>query len=110
MDYLSISLDTAAKGMVPLGWDAPGFRMGGRIPMSVADICQSYITHGHDEFTHCHSTPYRDWQRVRHMATLRRDPAIRENYVHDAVSALAFYYLSVQGNQILNSKQWPWMT
>ena len=73
----------------PVGWDAPGFRMGGRIPMSAGDICQNHMTH--DEFRHCHSTPIRDWQRVRHMTTLRRDPAIRENYVHDAVSALALY-------------------
>ena len=71
----------------PLGWDAPGFRMGGRIPMSVADICQNYITH--EESTHCHSTPFREWQRVRHMVTMGRDAATRENYVHDAVSALA---------------------
>ena len=57
--------------------------------MSTGDICQSRVTH--DEFKYCHSTPIRDWQRVRHMATLKRDPAIRENYVHDAVSALALY-------------------
>ena len=63
----------------PMGWNAPGFRMGGRIPMSVG------------KFTNCHSTPIRDWQRVKHMVTLRRDPAMRENYVHDAIGALAHY-------------------
>ena len=73
----------------PTGWDAPGFRMGGRLPMSTGDICQRLMTH--DEFKHCHSTPIRDWQRVRHMATLGRNPAIRENYVHDAVHALTLY-------------------
>ena len=73
----------------PIGWNAPGFRMGGRIPLSVGDICQNHMAH--DEFAHCHATPIRDWQRVRHMVTLRRDPAIRENYVHDAVRALAHY-------------------
>ena len=73
----------------PRGWNAPGFRLGGRIPMSVGNLCQNHMTH--DEFTHCHATPIRDWQRVKHMATLRRDPAMRENYVHAAVGALAHY-------------------
>ena len=48
----------------------------------------------HDEFTNCHATPIRmirDWQRVKHMVTLRRDAAMRENYIHDAVRALAHY-------------------
>ena len=73
----------------PRGWNAPGFRLGGRIPMSVANLCQNHMAH--DEFTHCHTTPIRDWQRVRHMLTLRRDPATRENYVHDAIAALVHY-------------------
>ena len=74
----------------PVGWDAPGFRMGGRIPMSVADICQNHMTH--EEFRHCHSTPFRDWQRVRHMVTLRRDPATRERDITMMqLSALALY-------------------
>ena len=73
----------------PAGWDAPGFRAGGRLPMSTRDICQSRMSH--EEFRHCHSTPIRDWKRVKHMTTLRKDPAVRANYVHDAVSALALY-------------------
>ena len=91
----------------PTGWDAPGFRMGGRIPMSVADICQNLMTH--DNFRHCHSTPFRDWQRVRHMNTLRRDPATRKIM---PTMQLA-HWLSIangQGKQILNLKQRPWMT
>ena len=81
----------------PRGWNAPGFRMGGRIPMSVGNICQNLMAH--DEFAFCHSTPIRDWQRVRHMNTLGRDPATRENYVHDAVEALLLYnQLAMQGD------------
>ena len=57
--------------------------------MSVGNICQNHMAH--DEFINCHATPIRDWQRVKHMVTLRRDPAMRENYVHDAVGALAHY-------------------
>ena len=57
--------------------------------MSVAEICQNLITH--EEFRNCHSTPFGDWQRVRHMVTLRKDPTIRERYNHDAVKALALY-------------------
>ena len=73
----------------PTGWNAPGFRMGGRIPLSVGHLCQNHMAH--DEFTHCHTTPIRDWQRVKHMLTLRRDLATRESYVHDAVGALVHY-------------------
>ena len=63
--------------------------MGGRLPMTTGEICQRYITH--DEFKNCHSTPIGDWQRVKHMNTMGRDPVIRQHYVHDAVSALALY-------------------
>ena len=73
----------------PRVWHAPGFRMGGRIPLSVGNLCQNHMAH--DEFRHCHTTPIRDWQRVRHMGTLKRDPAMRENYVHDAIGALVHY-------------------
>ena len=91
IDWLSFQYHlTLLQKDGPTGWDAPGFRLGGRIPMSVADICQNLITHDH--FTHCHSTPFRDWQRVRHMNTLRRDPEIRRNYAYEAVSALALYF------------------
>ena len=89
MALLSVSPDPVLQKDGPIGWDAPGFRLGGRIPMSVADICQNVMTHDH--FTHCHSTPFRDWQRVRHMSTLRRDPETRKNYAYEAVSALALY-------------------
>ena len=69
IDWLSFQYHlTLLQKDGPTGWDAPGFRLGGRIPMSVADICQNVMTHDH--FTHCHSTPFRDWQRVRHMNTL----------------------------------------
>ena len=81
----------------PRGWHAPGFRMGGRIPLSVGNICQNHMAH--DEFALCHTTPIRDWQRVRHMNTLGRDLATRENYVHDAVGALVHYnQLAMQAN------------
>ena len=74
---------------VQTGWNAPGFRRGGRLPMSVGNICQNRMAH--NAFVSCHSTPVRDWRRVRHMNTLGRDPATRENYVHDAVAALLEY-------------------
>ena len=90
IDWLSFQYHlTLLQKDGPTGWDAPGFRQGGRIPMSVANICQNLITHEH--FTHCHSTPFRDWQRVRHMSTLRRNPETRKNYAYEAVSALALY-------------------
>ena len=74
---------------VQTGWNAPGFRRGGRLPMSVRNICQHRIAH--DAFASCHSTPIKDWRRVRHMNTLGRDLAIRGNYVHDAIAALLEY-------------------
>ena len=84
----------------PMAWNAPGFRRGGRIPMSVGNICQNLMAH--DEFTYCHSTPIKDWQRVKHMNTLGRDPTIRENYVHDAIAALVQYQqLSAQADPML---------
>ena len=82
---------------VRTGWNAPGFRRGGRLPMSVGNICQMNIAH--DAFATCHSTPIRDWRRVRHMITLGRDPATRGNYVHDALAALLKYnQLAAQGD------------
>ena len=111
IDWLSFQYHlTLLQKDGPTGWDAPGFRMGGRIPMSVADICQNLITHNH--FTHCHSTPFRDWQRVRHMNTLRRNPETRKNYAYEAVSALALYCKREGGQEraIRNLKQLPWMT
>ena len=74
---------------VQTGWNAPGFRRGGRLPMSVGNICQNLIAH--DAFVSCHSTPLKDWRRVRHMNTLGKDPATRGNYVHDAIAALLEY-------------------
>ena len=79
------------------GWNAPGFRRGGRLPMSVGNICQNLIAH--DAFVSCHSTPIKDWRRVRHMNTLGKDPATRGNYVHDAIAALLDYnQLAAQAN------------
>ena len=74
---------------VQTGWNAPGFRRGGRLPMSVVTICQSHMAH--DAFASCHSTPIKDWRRIRHMITLGKDPALRRNYVHDAIAALLQY-------------------
>ena len=74
---------------VQTGWNAPGFRRGGRLPMSVGNICQNLIAH--DAFVSCHSTPLKDWRRVRHMNTLGKDPTTRGNYVHDAIAALLEY-------------------
>ena len=71
------------------GWTAPGFRKGGRKPPEVRSICQKLISH--DAFTKCHSTDLKEWHKVKHMLTLKRNPDICKRYVHEAVSALLEY-------------------
>ena len=46
---------TLLQTEVQTGWNAPGFRRGGRLPMSVVNICQNRMAH--DAFVSCHSTP-----------------------------------------------------
>ena len=73
----------------PMGWTAPGFRMGGRFPLAVQNMCQRLMTHG--AFVNYHTTPMKDWHKVRHMLTLKRDKDTRSNYAHDAIQALCQY-------------------
>ena len=73
----------------PMGWTAPGFRMGGRFPLAVQNMCQRLMTH--NSFTNCHTTPMKDWHKVRHMLTLRKDQDTRSQYARDAIQALCQY-------------------
>ena len=73
----------------PMGWTAPGFRMGGRFPLAVQNMCQRLMTH--DAFVKYHTTPMKDWHKVRHMLTLKKDKDTRSNYAHDAIQALCQY-------------------
>ena len=73
----------------PMGWTAPGFRMGGRFPLAVQGLCQRLMAHG--AFVNYHTTPMREWHKVRHMLTLKRDKDTRSNYAHDAIQALCQY-------------------
>ena len=75
--------------MAPLGWTAPGYRAGGRFPMAVQDICQNLISH--NPFANCHTTSMKDWRKVRHMLTLKRDEGTRIDYVTTAIRALCQY-------------------
>ena len=82
------------------GWTAPGFGMGGRFPLAVQDMCQRLMTHG--AFANYHSTPIREWHKVRHMLTLKRDDDTRSSYAHDAKQAWCQYtdYASANGIEI----------
>ena len=73
----------------PMGWTATGFRMGGRFPLAVQNMCQRIMSH--DPFANCHTTPMKDWHKVRHMLTLRKDPDTRSSYARDAIQALCQY-------------------
>ena len=73
----------------PMGWTAPGFRMGGRFPLFVQNMCQMLMTH--DAFINCHTTPMKDWHKVRHMLTLKKDQNARSNYARDAIQAVCQY-------------------
>ena len=73
----------------PMGWTAPGFRMGGRFPLAVQNMCQRIMSH--DAFANCHTTPLKDWHKVKHMLTLRKDPDTSSNYARDAIQALCQY-------------------
>ena len=73
----------------PMGWTAPGFRMGCRFPLAVQGMCQRLMNH--EAFANYHTTPMKDWHKVRHMLTLKRDKDIRSNYAHDAIQALCQY-------------------
>ena len=75
--------------MAPLGWTAPGYRAGGRFPLAVQDICQNLIVH--NPFANCHTTSMKDWHKVRHMLTLKRDEGTRIDYVTTALRALCQY-------------------
>ena len=74
---------------VATGWTAPGFRKGGRYPAEVRGLCQKLIAHG--AFTKCHSTDLKEWQKVKHMLTLKRNPELCKKYSYEAVSALLEY-------------------
>ena len=84
----------------PKGWTAPGFRMGGRFPLAVQGMCQRLMTVG--AFANYHTTPIREWHKVRHMLTLRRDDDTRSNYARDAIQALCQYteYAAANDNEI----------
>ena len=84
----------------PTGWTAPGFRMGGRFPLAVQDLCQRLMSHG--AFSNCHSTPIKEWRKVRHMLTLKRNEDTRSSYAHDAIQALCQYtdYASASDTEI----------
>ena len=73
----------------PMGWTAPGFRMGGRFPLAVQNMRQRIMSD--ESFANCHTTPMKDWHKVRHMLTLRRDPDTRSKYARDAIQALCQY-------------------
>ena len=71
---------------VSTGWTAPGFRKGGRYPTEVRNICQNLIKH--DATTKCHSTDLKEWRKLKHMLTLKRNPEACANYTREAVTAL----------------------
>ena len=75
--------------MAPLGWTAPGYRAGGRFPLAVQDICQNLVAH--NPFANCHTTSMKDWHKVRHMLTLKRDEGTRIDYVTTVLRALCQY-------------------
>ena len=81
----------------PMGWTAPGFRMGGRFPLTVQNMCQMLMTH--DAFINCHTTPMKDWHKVRHMLTLKKDQSTRSNYARDAIQALCQYAEYASNNE-----------
>ena len=86
--------------VAPIGWTAPGFRMGGRFPLTVQNMCQLIMNH--DAFATCHTTPIREWHKVRHMITLGKDSDARSNYARDAIRALLQYnkYASENNNEV----------
>ena len=45
----------------------------------------------HNAFDKCHTTPIKDWHKVRHTLTLRRDPETSQRYSHEAIKALCEY-------------------
>ena len=45
----------------------------------------------HDDFTKRHSTDLKEWHKVKHMLTLKRDPETCKQYVFEAASALLEY-------------------
>ena len=77
------------QAQAPSGWTAPGFRRGGRYPVSVQNICQNLIQH--DAFNKCHTTLIKEWHKVRHMLTLKRDAETSQRYSHEAIKALCEY-------------------
>ena len=77
------------QSQAPSGWTAPGFRRGGRHPISVQNICQNLIRH--DAFDRCHSTPIKEWHKVRHMLTLKKNSETSKNYSHEVIKALCEY-------------------
>ena len=82
--YLSLMQHQA-----PSGWTAPGFRRGGRYPKSVQNICQNLIRH--DAFDKCHTTLIKEWHKVNHMLTLKRDAETSKTYSHEAIKAFHEY-------------------
>ena len=77
------------QGQAPSGWTAPGYRRGGRYPRSVQNLCQNLIKH--DAFDRCHSTPIKEWHKVGHMLTLKRNPETAKEYSREAIQALTEY-------------------
>ena len=65
------------------------FVRGGRYPSEVRSICQNLITH--DAFTKCHTTDLKEWHKLKHMVTLKRDPEVCKKYTLEAVGALCEY-------------------
>ena len=86
--------------VAPAGWTAPGFRMGGRFPLTVQGMCQRLMAHG--AFEKYHTTPIKEWTKVRHMLTLKRNQDVTSTYVHDAIKALCQYvdYAANNDNEI----------
>ena len=86
--------------VAPIGWTAPGFRMGGRFPLTVQNMCQRMMTH--ESFAACHTTPLREWHRVRHMLTMGKDSDVRASYSRDAIKALLDYnqYADTHNNEV----------
>ena len=78
--------------VAPQGWTAPGYRAGGRFPLAVQNICQNLIPH--NPFVNCHTTPMKEWHKVKHMLTLKRDEGTRINFSTSAIQAL------VQSNEM----------
>ena len=74
--------------------------MGGRFPLTVQSMCQRMVPH--DPFANCHTTPIKEWHKVRHMLTLKKDQNVRSNYARDAIKALVEYnqYASEHNNEV----------